>query len=504
MSKVHLNSQQQQVANSRGRRVIVKAGAGTGKTAASIGWVSSLLEEGVPAWQILMLTFTRKAAQEMVRRSQLAAGELAHKLTAGTYHGVAVQHIRQDPIEFGYVTEKISLLDQNDSNSLWKTAARTLEIKDPFPSIKATAGSVSSLRNRDMDVAGGLIKLYGEKSDAVSLAVTYEALKKRGNLLDYDDLLVRWRDRLRDDADYASRLRGQYKYVLVDEMQDNNILQYQILEHLNPDHLLVVGDVNQSIYGFRAAMPALMTRFEQENDGVQAIKLEVNYRSGQNILDLANEVIKDSDAPLELKSATDKSSTVVARRLPGPEVEAYQTFMDIKCLISRGTKPNTIAVLSRGSRTLMSLELELRRGKIEYKKYGGQTIAEASEVKDFTSFVRIMHNPKDRPALMRALTQFPGVGDIAATRAAESDDFFGAFPKKAAEAKHWVEVMESMPFGKSLEYLLAKIKPLIKHNYDESADSRFDNLENLVNDCVASEFTRTDFIDAFVTEKFEG
>jgi len=501
---MNLNPEQSLVAASRARRTLVQAGAGTGKTAASVGWVSSLIDEGVSARNILMMTFTRKAALEMVTRAVREVGEEARKVIAGTYHSIAVSLIRRAARDFGFGSDRISLMDQNDSRSLWRTAVRECGLKNPVPGAFTVADAVSALRNRNQDVEQGLKVMFGDDTHAVRLANAYEALKAKGSLLDYDDLLVRWRDRLRDDSAYAARLRERFQYVLVDEMQDNNVLQYEILHYINPAHLLVVGDLNQSIYAFRSAEPALMLRFQDENPDAQVIRLQTNYRSGQPILDLANDVIADSEAPIHLTSATGADACVYARQFTSPDAEAEVLCDEIAGLLSRGHAGNTIAVLARASRNMRQLEVELRRAKIEYRKYGGQSVAEAAEVKDFTSFIRLVHNPKDRPALIRALMLFPGVGEVQANKAAESDDFFGSFPKKATEARHWIEDMRTLPFPEAMSYLVTKIEPLIQANYPDNAAERIINLHNLTQDCTRGGFTLIDFIDAFVTERLEG
>ena len=258
------------------------------------------------------------------------------------------------------------------------------------------------------------------------------------------------------------------------------------------------------IYAFRSAEPALMLRFQEENSDAQVIRLQTNYRSGQEVLDLANDVIADSEAPIHLTSATGSASCVYARQFASPNDEAEVICEEIGSLVTRGRKANTLAVLARTGRNLRQLEIELRRSKVEYRKYGGQSVADAGEVKDYTSFLRLVHNPKDRPALMRALMLFPGVGEVQANKAAESTDFFGSFPRKASEARHWIEDMKELPFPEAMAYLVEKIEPLIHANYPDNAAERMVNLHNLAQDCTRGGFTLIDFIDAFVTERLEG
>lgn len=499
---MRLNPAQLAVATSRAARIIAQAGAGTGKTAASVGWICGLLEDGVPPEAIMMLTFTRKAAMDMVSRAAKLAGDSAKKITSGTYHAVSSSMIRLEPAGFGVGSAKFSLLDEGDSRGLWKSAARVCGFHSSEPAPSTVGAIVSLAKNKDVDVLGVLRERMGD--NAVEMFQAYELLKKNGFLLDYDDLLVRWRNRLRDDSEYAARLRARFRYVLVDEVQDNNRLQYDIVARINPEHLLVVGDVNQSIYGFRSAEPALLARFRDENPEADVLCLDINYRSAQPILDLANHVIKGSSSPITLRSHDKRSSVVRAIQFATVEQEAKSICEDIQSHRRSGVRSKDIAVLARSSRTLILLEIELRRAHIEYKKYGGQTIAEAAEVKDFTAFLRITHNIKDRPALIRVATMFPGVGEIRAERAADAGDIVASVPKQASQAIAWAAHMRGVEFVEALRFLQVQIAPLIKRNYPENYPERMATISSLVSEFSESGANITEFLDAFVTERFEG
>lgn len=496
-----LNARQLEVAMSRARRTMAHAGAGTGKTAASVGWVCGLLQDGVAPEKILMLTFTRKAALEMTARAVARAGGHAKKITGGTYHAVASQLIRADSSGFGISHSKISLLDDNDARDLWKSAARVCGIHGAEPAPSTLAAFVSSLRNRDQNVKMVLQKEFSE--NAVSMFDAYEAIKRKGGLLDYDDLLLLWRQRLSTDPSYREELRNRFKYILVDEMQDNNVLQYDIVSHLNPEHLLVVGDINQSIYGFRAAQPALMVRFRQENPDANVVQLDINYRSAQAILDVANYVIKDSESPITLKSCSSRSGVVRHICFSTAAAEAQSVFEDIRSLRTSGTPLSDIAVLARGSRALLLLEMELRKGRIAYRKYGGQSISDAAEVKDFVSFLRLVHNIKDRPALIRAATLFSGVGEIGAERAADANDILAALPGQSKQVGEWVRYMAGLELPCALEFLQKQMLPLFKRNYPDNYAERMATISNLVREFSEPGVSLTDVLDAFITERFD-
>ncbi len=292
---VDLNPSQQEVAFSTEKHVVVLAGAGTGKTAAIVHKVAHLVRGGVPRRQVMMITFTRRAASEMQKRIGALIKDVPKQakddaMLVGTYHAISSQLLRRDAKDFGLAGSNFTTLDEDDANSLMKSAFRECDVK-PGDSVTPARvrAALSYALNKRLALEEHFQHEFREHAGrALMLAKWYRKLKQTANGLDYDDLLVLWGRRLAEDAAYATRLRETYRHVICDEFQDNNALNYEILSRLNPDHLTVVGDVNQSIFGFRGASCGLVDVFLQEHPQARVIRLERNYRSGQKVLDLAN------------------------------------------------------------------------------------------------------------------------------------------------------------------------------------------------------------------------
>lgn len=506
---MELNKGQQAVADSRNHRTLVLAGAGTGKTAASTHWIASLVKEGVPLDRILMLTFTNKAATEMQHRVvkltnvEKSPGTLKN---AGTYHAVSANLMRRNHSGFGLSDSNFTVLDEQDIKSLWNSAIKGAGI-DKNSSI-GNAAKLDSIVSKAINWCRDPKEMLGEIffdthwKKAIQAYENYVSLKESANALDYDDLVSKWLKRLQNDAPFADRLRDWWKYVMVDEFQDNNPLNMKILEILNPQHLLVVGDKNQSIYGFRCADPNLVDKFLKDNSDAVIIKLETNYRSGQEILDLANEVVRHTDFPLVLTSPGSKSSKVIYKNFPSLYAEA-DGVVDLVKKTKLKSKANQISLLSRSSRSFSLIEIELKRNKIPYKKYGGQTITDSAEVRDFISFLRVLHNSKDKIAWVRALSQFPKMGEAGALKIFQNhtniaDDAW----KSASDMRDWLIMLKTMDSLESqLEYLLKKIPVLIKANYKDDCEERVRNLNTIFSNVQG--FTLGTLLEAFSTDKLD-
>jgi DNA helicase-2/ATP-dependent DNA helicase PcrA len=513
---VALNPSQQEVAFSTEKHVVVLAGAGTGKTAAIVHKVAHLIRGGVPRREVMMITFTRRAASEMQKRIGPLIKDIPKQgkddaMLVGTYHALASLLLRRDAAGFGLAGSNFTTLDEDDANSLMKSAFRECDITpgDSVTPAKVRAALSFSL-NKQISLEKHFQGEFMENADrALTLVRWYRKLKKTANGLDYDDLLVLWGKRLASDPAYAASLRGIYRHVICDEFQDNNALNYDILSHLNPDHLTVVGDVNQSIFGFRGASCGLVDLFLKEHPAARVIRLEKNYRSGQKILDLANGVVENCARALVLTSAKGNESRTEIVPLPNSVSESAYILDWIRKRIERGTKPSEVAILSRSSRSIETVELALKFQKIPYRKYGGLMLGDSAEVKDFVGFLRLAFNDRDRVALVRCLTLFPGVGESSAENYASEDEatdqLFAverSLPRGAGSLKEWLAKLRSTPgLGARGEYLLHVIFPLIERNYPQNAAERMATLQALVDSMKASTLSMADFLDAFSLEK---
>ena len=513
---VNLNPRQQEVALSTEKHVVVLAGAGTGKTAAIVHKVAHLIRGGVGRREVMMITFTRRAASEMQKRISSLTADIPKKsrddtMLVGTYHALSSLLIRKDAQGFGLTGSNFTTLDEDDANSLMKSAFRECDVK---PGDNVTPARIRAALSFAVNKRISFEKHFQEEfrenaGRAVMLVKLYQKLKRTANGLDYDDLLVVWGRRLAEDKAYSAKLRETYRHVICDEFQDNNELNYEILSKLNPDHLTVVGDVNQSIFGFRGASCGLVDTFLKEHPKARVIRLEDNYRSGQKILDLANGVVASCPRALVLHSA--KGYECQTEQVPLPTGVAESAFIIdwIRRRTERGTKPAEIAVLARSSRSLETVELAFKFQKIPYRKYGGLTLGDSAEVKDFVAFLRLAFNPNDRVALVRCLTLFPGVGEAAAEKYASeedtADELFAverSLPRGAGSLDEWLKQMRATPgVGERGKYLLSVIFPLIDRNYPQNSPERMATLQNLVDSMQGMNATMSEFLDAFSLEK---
>jgi DNA helicase-2/ATP-dependent DNA helicase PcrA len=514
---VDLNPSQREVALSKEKHVVVLAGAGTGKTAAIVHKVAHMIRGGVPRKQVMMITFTRRAASEMQKRINSLIKDVPKQgkddaMLVGTYHAIASQLLRREAKEFGLGGSNFTTLDEDDANSLMKSAFRECDVT---PGENVTPAKVraalSYAQNKRIPLEEHFRDQFPDYTErALMLANMYRKLKQAANGLDYDDLLVVWARRIGEDKAYGDKLRAHYRHVICDEFQDNNQLNYAILSNLNPDHLTVVGDVNQSIFGFRGASCGLVDIFLKEHPKARVIRLEKNYRSGQKVLDLANKVVEMCPRALTLTSARGHDSRTEMVPLPSPVAESAFILDWVRKRIDRGTKPSEIAILSRSSRSIETVELALKFQKIAYRKYGGLTLGDSAEVKDFIAFLRLAFNPNDRVALVRCLTLFPGVGEVAAEKYAAGDDepvdelfkVERSLPRGAGSLDEWLAKLRSTQgLGARGDYLLHVIFPLIERNYPQNATERMATLKNLVESMKTTELTTADFLDAFSLEK---
>ena len=513
---VELNPAQRDVAHSTEKHVVVLAGAGTGKTAAIVHKVAHLIRGGVRRREVMMITFTRRAAAEMQKRIVALIRDVPQQgrddaMLVGTYHAIASLLLRRDASGFGLSGSNFTTLDEDDANSLMKSAFRECEIK---PGDRVTPARVraalSFAVNKRLPLEEHFRDEFNEYADrALTLVKWYRKLKQAANGLDYDDLLVVWSRRLADDTTYAAKLRSLYRHVICDEFQDNNALNYEILSRLDPQHLTVVGDVNQSIFGFRGASCGLVDLFLKEHPKARIIRLENNYRSGQKILDLANGVVADCPRALVLTSAKGHDSRTELVPLPTAVSESAFILDWIRQRIERGTKPSEIAVLARSSRSLETVELALKFQKIPYRKYGGLMLGDSAEVKDFIAFLRLAFNPNDRVALVRCLTLFPGVGEVAAENYASAgeapDELFAverSLPRGAGNLDEWLRKLRATSgLAARGEYLLGVIFPLIERNYPQNGAERMATLQALVDSMKDLSLTMAEFLDAFSLEK---
>ncbi len=414
--------------------LLVIAGAGTGKTMTLAHRVAFLLVEGVDPERILLLTFTRRAAQEMTRRAEAIVRQASEKLTlpatglpwSGTFHSIGNRLLRRYAANLG-LDPGFSILDRGDAADFMDVIRHEQGLSAKatrFPRKDTCLAMYSRCVNARLDLTDVLRDNYpwclDWEVELRQLFRAYVAAKQKHQALDYDDLLLYWRH-LVSDREIAEEIGTWFDHILVDEYQDTNLLQAEILSALKPDGsgVTVVGDDAQSIYSFRAAEVENILGFPQQfAPPASVITLEKNYRSTQPILDTANALL----APATRQYRKSLRATTRAGAQPDyvtvEDADAEVEFVVQRILANResGMELKSQAVLFRGSHHSDRLELELVRRNIPYVKYGGLKFLEAAHVKDFLAVLKWVENPKNRVAGFRVLKLLPGFGPARASR----------------------------------------------------------------------------------------
>jgi len=427
-----LNPQQKEATALRGSHLLIVAGAGTGKTKTLVSRVIGLIQEGVDPGRILLLTFTRRAAAEMVTRVETACadtvGRAAGQIWGGTFHATANRLLRRYGSAAG-LADGFTVLDHSDAIDLFalvRTEEGFGERGRRFPRPETIAAIYSRMVNSQAPLAEVLQVDYpwcaAHADELRTLFTAYTTKKRQSNVLDYDDLLLYWRGLTASPIGEA--LRCLFDHILIDEYQDTNSIQADIVEGMcgHGTEVCAVGDDAQAIYGFRAATVANMWSFTSTFPGANTVTLEQNYRSSEPILTVANGLL---DQQVEAESSTYNKHLWSA--IPGgvrPALlqcydEQEQSRLVARRILDareRGVALRQQAVLFRAGHHGDGLELELVRQDIPYVKYGGLKYLEAAHVKDLLSLLRVLENPDDQLAWRRVLLTLDGVGPATAHR----------------------------------------------------------------------------------------
>lgn len=425
-----LNSSQLEAVTHKEGPLLVIAGAGSGKTRTLIYRVARLVEEGIPPASILLLTFTRKAASEMLSRATRLLDDRCEKVSGGTFHSFANAVLRRYAAQVGFESG-FAILDRADSESLigmlrkeYSPASKKLA----FPRKQTLANIFSRAVNKALSIEEVVSADYSHFTPDLDIIINifeaYKSYKLRHNSLDFDDLLVFLHTLLQKHPDIRDRLSSTYRYIMVDEYQDTNLLQADILIFLASTHknVMAVGDDAQSIYAFRGANFKNIMEYPTIFPGTKIIKLEENYRSIQPILNLANVIID---------RATEKyEKTLFSRKTAGPRpllVDAgnergQSRFVTEKILElqQKGVPLNEIAVLFRAGFHSFDLEIELSREQVAFIKVGGFKFAESAHIKDVLAHLKVITNPEDRLNWYRVLQLLDKVGPKTAQRIYDS------------------------------------------------------------------------------------
>jgi DNA helicase-2/ATP-dependent DNA helicase PcrA len=493
-----LNPQQAAAATHGDGPLLIIAGAGTGKTRTLVYRVAHLIERGVPAERILLLTFTRRAAQEMLSRAERLVGGNSKRVHGGTFHATAHRLLRRYGQAAG-LAKDFTIMDQGDSTDLMQLSRAQLGYaarSKRFPKKETLQYVYSRHINTGISIEDIVRDSYPQFVDYLEdfgkIYADYTRRKQDRNLVDYDDLLLFWALLLEASPELAKKISGMYDHILVDEYQDTNVLQARVLRGMCSSHsnITVVGDDAQSIYSFRGANFRNILDFPKQFEAATAVTLEQNYRSTQPILSVTNTLISRAAERFTKNLWTERAGGempwLVAAR---DEQQQTQFVVDrILELHEEGLPLREIAVLFRAGYMSADLEIELTNRKIPFEKWGGLKFLEAAHVKDVLAFLRILENPRDEVSWYRLLMLLPGIGDATARAAIDSmiaaaweSASFGRYnPPPRARAAHaaLVNLLDGLrngPLqdGAQVSADIARVRLL----YDNILRERYDRVE---------------------------
>lgn len=520
-----LNEQQKLAVTTTDGPLMIVAGAGSGKTKVLTTRIAHLINLGVDSFRILALTFTNKAAKEMVERIEKILGNNeSRNLYIGTFHSVFARILRFEAERLGY-PRNFTIYDTDDAKSLLKTIIKEQNLDDKFYKPNLVYNRISNAKNSLMTPQMYMNHPELQKEDIRNarplIGKIYEIYANRcfkNGAMDFDDLLLKMYQLLISFPDVLTKYQNRFRYIMIDEYQDTNMAQYKIIKLLGAAHenICVVGDDAQSIYSFRGATIENILRFQKDYEDAKVIKLEQNYRSTHNILGAANSVISNNKNQIPKKLWTEKE--------PGEKIRIVRTLTDndegrfVADSIAENKlryhyRNKDFAILYRTNAQSRAFEESLRKMGIPYRIYGGMSFYQRKEIKDFIAYLRVLVNPKDEEALKRIIN-YPtrGIGKntieqltILADR--ENVTFWEAAqlyaqagPKQASAKKvgEFIVMMQSLQalLSKHNAYEVAfevgKHSGLVKELYaDKTVEgvARYENVQELLNSI--KEFTET-------------
>lgn len=513
-----LNESQYAAVTTTDGPVLVIAGAGSGKTRTLVYRVAYLMDHGVAPENILLLTFTRKASQEMLWRAGRLLNDSCTRVVGGTFHGIANMLLRRYGSHLGF-DSSFTIIDRADAEGIVNLLKSSLGVGGrgkQFPSKRIIINMISGAVNKSMPLEDLVYDQYNHLSehldDILHLQSHYLDFKRDHGLMDYDDLLTNWKRLLAEVPEARTAISSRFSHIMVDEYQDTNLVQADIirLAAYTHDNVMAVGDDSQSIYSFRGADFFNIMRFPKIFPDTRIIKLEENYRSSQPILSLTNDIIRN---------ATDKYTKTLFTRIEGdlkPRLfaaaderqEARFVTGKIRQLHENGIPLDEIAVLFRSGFHSFKLEMELAAGGMDFEKRGGLKLTESAHIKDVLSFLRILANPKDNMSWNRILLQLEKIGPKTAqkitTAIALSDDPFAtlagypagaAWKKGLAELTHlFVKLLDNDSPPVLFDIVMQYYEPLLQQIYADDYPKRKKDLEQLKGIIAGYESLQT-FID---------
>ncbi len=433
-----LNDRQKEAVLHTEGPLLIMAGAGSGKTRVVTHKIAYLIEEKkIYPGNILAITFTNKAAAEMkLRVSELLNIDVDH-MWMGTFHSICVRILRRDIDKIGY-DRSFTIYDRDDQKTVVKECIKELNVDKDMYKENTVIARISGLKDEGTDPDTFINLNYQDfrERNIGEIYALYQKKLKRNNALDFDDLLIKAVDLLRENPDILDYYQKRFKYIFVDEYQDTNKIQYALVKMLSKHHgnICVVGDQSQSIYSWRGADISNIMDFEKDFPGAKVILLEQNYRSTQKILKVANEVIKHNYEEISKNLWTDnqEGDTVIYESCDYSEEEAFFVAKKIREFMDKGYRPSDFAILYRTNVQSRPFEEAFMTEHLPYKMVGGLKFYDRKEVKDIIAYIKFVQNPNDNVSLKRIInTPKRGIGSSTIDKiedfASQTDDsIYGA------------------------------------------------------------------------------
>lgn len=493
-----LNPEQYEAATYGDGPLLVLAAAGTGKTQTLVYRVAHLIDVGIPPEAILLLTFTNRAASEMLERAKLVAGPSAERVWGGTFHSICNRILRRHARTLGFNSD-FTIADRDDTRRLIEHAMEELHItgKD-FPKKEVLNSYFSSAANRAVPLSTVLEEemthITVDPNAIIKVHEAYCRIKDDLGIMDFDDLLVNGLKLLEEHQDVLDYYRWQFRHILVDEYQDTNVIQSRFVDLLAGEHgnVMAVGDDFQCIYTWRGADVNNILHFGERYPGARIIKLERNYRSTPQILALANSCVAASHNQFqkELRATRNGGDKPYLFRLRDGFQQSRTVAAILRDQIASGRSPGDIAVLYRAHFQSIELQMELSRAGIPFTITSGVGVFEQAHVKDMLSLLRIVTYPQDRLAFDRLFALLPGVG-----------------PKSIGTMWEKLGGSCNLSTGEGREKLLAVLKPATRSLWKPLSDAialYFDASSPRHNDidALVAAFLRS-FYEAYLGRKYE-
>ena len=542
---VGLNSEQQDAVSQLSGSMLVLAGAGSGKTRVLIHRIAYLVSNGVKPYEILAVTFTNKAAQEMKERLiNILGEEIVKELWVGTFHNICCRILRQDIEKYKTDEDKswssnFVIFDQDDSLSLIKQAVKTEQLDEKMYQPKSVQSTISMAKNKMIDAYKFATNARDYRSEKISRVYnTYEGMLQTNNALDFDDLLLTAVNLMGKSKDVLQKYHNRFKHILVDEFQDTNLAQYNLISKIYTNgaekftsesrSLCVVGDIDQSIYSWRGADYKIILNFRKDFPDSSIIKLEQNYRSTENILEVANHIIINNRERVDksLYSNKGRGEKIFCFEAQDEMEESQYIAAKIKELLSRKYNHNHFVVLYRTNAQSRAIEEAFMARNIPYKMVGGIKFYSRKEIKDIIAYLKLIFNPSDSQSLKRIInvpkraigaTTIKKIDDIASREYVSffevlerAEEYKELTTKTSVSLKNFAnlirkyrELVEKLPLSEFIAQLIDEIgyvDELTAENTEE-AKNRIENLQEFIS--AAREYEEADsenYLGDFLTQ----